>query len=438
MSEEKTKKFGGLEMKRELFENGIALLSNAVGESETVAISGSIKADTICEQSGASGTAELVSRLLMRGTRALSAGQISQKIEEAGATLSFENRDESVNFSSRCYYGVLDDVLEIIGECLMKPSFPDNEITLARNEILSEIKAEEDDTRSTAYRRLMELVFGRETPYGRDPLGRPEELKRLRSEDLARFHRENYVPDRLVIAMTGGYDFDLVRTKIDKIFSGWKNAGSDKFSYRETGDVPPSSSAVEMKHKTQVDLAIGTKAVSRSSPDYYPLNLGNLVLGRLGLYGRLGKNVREDRGLAYYSFSTLQSRLFSGFFAAFAGVNPSNVSKAIEGIFEELTKITSEPIPQKELETAKKNSLGSLSISLDTSVERVAILHDIEYNGLGLDYLERYPAILDRISSEEILGCFQKYVKLDRMSMVAAGPVDDRALVPLRATKMVH
>ena len=434
MSEEVQRNLRSLELEREVFENGLALLSNEIRDSETVAISGSIKAGAICDWTGSFGTAEIVSRLLTRGTTSHSTAQISQMIEESGSTLSFENRDESVYFSSKCYYGALDKVLEIIGDCLMHPSFPEVEIILARSEVLSEIKADEDDTRSSAFRRLAELVFGKDAPYGRDSLGRVEELKNLTRDDLVRFHDQNYAPERLVLAMTGGYDFDLVKTKIDKIFSHWKNVET-KFPRPEIRDVPPQTSVVEMKHKSQVDLAIGTKAVPRSSRDYYPLNLGNLVLGRLGLYGRLGKNVREDRGVAYYSFSVLQSKLFSGLFAVLAGVNPSNLQKAREGIFEEIAKITAEPIPQKELETAKKNSIGSLSIALDTSAERVGILHDIEYFGLGMDYLERYPAILERVSSEEILSCLQKYISFDRLSIVAAGPVGEGTTFPIPVPK---
>lgn len=418
---------GRLDLQREEYENGVALLSNRV-DCETIAISGSIKAGAICDTHGSFGAAELVSRLLMRGTKSLTAGQIAQRIEELGATLSFDNRDESVGFSSRCYYGVLDNVLEIIGECLIHPNFPEQEIVLARNEILSEIRAEEDDTRSMASLRLAELVFGRYAPYGRDSLGKIEDLKALTRHNLADFHERNYLPNRLIIAITGGYDYDALRTKISKVFSGWSNSGTGKFSYRVDPEVSPQKAAVEMKHKTQVDLAIGTKAVARSSHDYYPFTLGNLILGRLGLYGRLGKNVRERRGLAYYSYSALQAKLFSGWFGVFAGVNPANVAKATEGIFEEISKITSKLIPLKELETAKRNSLGSLSISLDTSVERVAILHEIEYNGLGMDFLERYPSILERVSSEEILTTFQKYVAPDKLSMAAAGPLTNKEL----------
>jgi len=95
---------------------------------------------------------------------------------------------------------------------------------------------------------------------------------------------------------------------------------------------------------------------------------------------------------------------------------------------EEITKITTHSITERELVTSKRNSIGSLSISLDTSSERVGIIHDIEYYNLGLDYLERYPGILEGISSEEILRSFQKFVSPERLSMVAAGPVDNRNL----------
>ncbi len=422
------KRLNNLELKREVFENGFVLLSNEISDSETVAISGSIKSGAICDEKGRFGTAELVSRSLMRGTKTRTGAEISQKIEESGATLSFDNRDESVYFSSRCYYGVLDNVLEILGDCLMQPSFPQTEIALSRNEILSEIKAQSDDTRSSAYRRLLELIFGRAEPYGRDSLGIPDDLNRLTREDLVHFHEENYFPDRVIFAITGGYDYDRVKEKLGKIFSSWNGDKKSKISYQETAPNNPKVSVVDLKHKSQVDLAIGTKAVPRSSQYYYSLNLGNLILGRLGLYGRLGKNIREERGLAYYSFSALQGKLFSGFFGIFAGVNPANLEKAVEGITEEVTKITTQPISEKELETAKRNSIGSLSISLDTSSERVGIIHDIEYDNLGLDYLERYPGILARISGEEILHSFQKFISPDKLSVVAAGPVEDRDL----------
>jgi zinc protease len=411
-----------IELEEEKLQNGLVVVSNEVSESETVAISGSIKAGAICDTPGSFGAAELVSRLLTRGTVKRSASEISQNIEELGATLSFENRDETVSFSARCYFGVLDQILELIGECLMEPSFPDNEINLSKNEILSDLKSQEDDTRASAYRGLDAILFGKDAPYGRDSLGIPQDIQRLSRDDLVRFHRENYSPSTIVLAITGNYDFHHVRDYVEKIL-GNSAASGRTISYSEAPYVPQVSK-VEMQHKSQVDLALGARAIPRSSLLYYALNLGNLILGRLGLYGRLGKNVREEKGVAYYAYSILQAKRFSGQIGVFAGVNPKNVEKALVGIAEEIDRITTEPITEKELETAKRNLLGSLSISLDTSAERVGIIHDIAYYDLGLDYLQKYPRILEGISSDQVLKSCSQVMSLGKISLVAAGPLE--------------
>jgi zinc protease len=415
------------ELKHEIFENGFAFIGAEVKETETIAILGSVKAGTISDVPEKSGRAELTSRLLMRGSKEHTASQLSQRIEEAGATLSFDNRDESVSFSARCHHSVLEEVLSTIAECVNQPAFPAEEIGIAKNEIITDIKSEEDDTRSTAYRQIMALLYGADFPYGRNPLGNPKSIQGLTREDLKAFHEENYGPQKMVLAMTGRFDFEEVRSRLGKFFSDGIPSRRE-FVFSEPSLLPNGLDVSDMEHKTQVDVALGSRAVPRKSDSYYSLNLGNLVLGRLGLYGRLGKNVREKKGIAYYCFSLLQAKLFSGNLGIFAGVNPKNIEAAIEGITEEIGRITTERITDDELEAAKRNALGSLSISLDSSNERVGILHDIEYFGLGLDYLDRYPGLVGSVTSEAILRDFEKYLNPDRISVAAAGPIGKSSL----------
>ena len=391
----------------------------------------------MCDEPGKFGAAELVSRLLLRGTKNHNAGQLSQSLEGAGSTLEFANRDESVTFSGRCYYGALNELLGTVREALTEPLFPEEEIDGARDEILSEIRSEEDETRSMAYKEVMGLIYGKDMPYGRDSLGTAKDLERLTRNDLRLFYDENYHPSRVVLAITGRFVFENLRNEIEKMFSSW-NGRSRPINFTQ-GKVKQNAgiASVEMSHKSQVDLAFGARAVERNSPSYYSLSLGNLILGRMGLYGRLGKNVREERGLAYYSYSVVQARLYSGNLSIFAGVNPRNVEKAIEGITEEISRISTESLSENELAGAKKNAVGSLSISLDTSIERVNIIHDMEYYNLGNDYLDKYHEILSQITSEQILNDFAKFLSVDRISMAAAGPLGDGKLkLPKYALKL--
>ena len=113
---------GDFEVKRESYENGLVLIGNPVKETETVAITGSIKSGAMWDELGKFGAAELVSRLLLRGTKGHTAGQLSQLLEETGWTLEFTNRDESVTFSGRCYYGALKHLLGTVREALQRTS----------------------------------------------------------------------------------------------------------------------------------------------------------------------------------------------------------------------------------------------------------------------------------------------------------------------------
>ena len=412
-----------IELRREKFENGMILIGNQNKSTDSIAIQGSIEAGAICDEKGNFGTAELVTRLLTRGTKEYSAGKISQIIEELGATLDFSNYDETVSFNARCHSGSLGELLRIISLCLTEPEFKEDELDKSRGEVIAEIKAEEDETRSVAYRELTALIYGKDEPYGRNSLGRVEDLIRITAGNVKSFYERNYSPSRTIFAITGNFDYETVISDVGNLFSSW-TGNSGEIHYRPL-DVRAGMKSVNMQHKSQADIALGAKAVPRSSPSYYALNLGNLILGRMGLYGRLGKNVREDKGLAYYSFSSLQAKTYSGHLAVMAGVNPKNMEKAIEGIMQEITKISSEEITREELERAKKNALGSLSISLDSSSERVSVIHDIEYYSLGLDYLDRYEFILGSVTAEKILEAFKLRLKKENLSLTIAGPLPD-------------
>src|SRR5262249_55437554 len=146
---------------------------------------------------------------------------------------------------------------------------------------------------------------------------------------------------------------------------------------------------VELPGKTQADVVIGLPAISRRHPDYYALDLGNLILGRLGLNGRIGKNVRERQGLAYYSYSALGGGLGPGAWAARAGVNPANVERAVEAILAEVSAVCQAPVDEDELSDAQNYVTGVLPLALESNDGVARTMLSIELYDLGLDYLAR-------------------------------------------------
>src|SRR5690606_9058046 len=143
-------------------------------------------------------------------------------------------------------------------------------------------------------------------------------------------------------------------------------------------------------------------ALDRSSPDYQALRVANVILGRLGLMGRLGASVRERQGMAYYVFSTLEAGRGRGLWAAHAGVNPVNVERAVESIIAEVERLRAELVDEEELADAKSYLIGSLPLSLESSGAIAGTALDLAFYDLGLDYVEQLPARIDALTREQI------------------------------------
>jgi len=169
-------------------------------------------------------------------------------------------------------------------------------------------------------------------------------------------------------------------------------------------------------------VAIGFPTIERSHPDYFPLELGNLVLGRLGLMGRLGSNVRDLQGLAYYVYSSVDSGRSSGMWVARAGVDPANVEKAINSIREELGNLRASGVTDEELADAKSFLTGSVPLALERNDGIVDLLMSIEYLDLGLDYLDRYPSLINAVTSEQVLAAAREHLDESRLAVGVAGP----------------
>ena len=153
--------------------------------------------------------------------------------------------------------------------------------------------------------------------------------------------------------------------------------------------------------------------------------MANLILGSLGMMGRLGEQVRDQQGLAYYVYSRLSARLWAGDWIANAGVHPDTVDRAVESILAEVQRLREEPVSDVEFEDAVSNRIGSLPLRLETNDGMAGFLLNVEYYGLGLDYLDRYPGIIRALTKDDLLAAARRYLDPERVVVVVAGPVGE-------------
>ncbi len=406
---------------RSVLDNGAVLISQTLPSNPFIAFRGSVPAGTAAE--GAEhGVAEFASRLLLGGTRRTSAAKLSDRLEGIGATLEFHNSQELLVFSGRCTRETVAETVRILVECLAQPTFPAKEVERVRGELLNDLRIEEDDPRHVAYRELTRTVFPKDHPYGRDPKGGADRIRRIRRGDLVAFHRVRVGSEGLILAITGDVDRRLIETAVATPLAKFRGEAEPA---RPPPPPPykPRTATVPMPHKSQADIVVGGPAIPRRHEDYYPLLLANLLFGRIGLFGRLGRNLRDELGLAYYAFSSLDARSVGGMWSISVGVNPSNLARAVEGIRAEMDRLRAEPFASQEITDGKDNQVGSLTVSLERNAEVAAELHRMEYYGLGMDFLEQYPDLINGLTEDAIRGAAVRYFDAANASMVIAGPV---------------
>lgn len=412
---------GAFQPQREVLENGITLLWNENHTTPSVAIRGSLTAGSVAEPTAQRGVASFTARLLRRGTRRQSSQEISEAVEALGASFSIWAGSEEAAFSAKCLGADVLTVLEMIRACLEEPSFPESEIHKTRGEVLSQLREIEDSPRALADRAMAELLYPAKHPYAHPSIGTRESVERFTRGDLEAFHTARYGPAGMLVSLAGDADTDAVRRHL----AGWF-AGRSGPEHVPAPLVRPSAEprrrVIALPHKSQADIVIAGPGLRRDEPDYYALNVANLILGSLGMMGRLGERVRDQQGMAYYVYSRLHARLWSGEWLASAGVNPANVERAIASILDEVRRLREEPLPAAEFGDAIANLVGSMALRLETNDGIAGYLLNTEYYGLGMDYAQRYPALIGALSREQVEEAARRYLDPAQLSVVIAGP----------------
>ncbi len=416
-----------LAIERQRLPSGITILGHERSVTPAVVVRASIQAGSMYDPPGKEGLAYFTARMMQRGTSRHTFQQISELTDRVGASLNVDGHEHALQVGGRCLRDDLDLIVGLMAEIIREPIFPPQEMDKFRGQVLTSLREQRDDTRTTVERHFRELAYPADHPYHRWPLGDEASVASFTRDDLASFHRRYVQPNRMSIAYSGGIAFDEFVDKISRAFAGWSASGpSAPFA---VPDVSAPSGVIRRDYpipgKTQADLAIGRPALSRSNPDFYALSVADLILGGLGLSGRLGTTVRDQQGLAYYVYSSLDAAIGPAPWDVRAGVNPANLERAIELILAEIARMRRELVTEEELADSKSYLTGVLPLSLETNVGVTRLLQRIEMFDLGLDYLDRYPGLITALTREQVREAAERYFSTDHIVVVTAGPPSD-------------
>jgi zinc protease len=402
--------------------NGITLLVYENFTTESVVLDGVVRAGAVAETAEYAGLADFTAALLMYGTEKRSFDQIYEELEAVGADLDFAGGRHATQFSGGGLVEDLDLVLDLLAQSLRCPTFPAHHVEQIRGQILTGLQIRANDTQQMANLAFRELLYG-EHPYGRSLSGYPHTIKDISRQHIVDFHQAYYGPQGMIMTVVGALPAEEVLARVTAVLGDWTNPHQ-----RPLPEVPdmarPAKIArtnVTMSDKSQCDIYLGLPGPRRLAPDYLDASLMNTILGVFGMMGRIGQTVREEQGLAYYAYSHLQGGLGPSPWIASMGVAPNNVERAIESVRREIGRIQNEPVSAGELADSQAYRTGSLPVSLETNSNLAGIIGDMAYYDLGLDYLQRYPALIQEITAERIQAAAQKYLSMDQLAVAVAG-----------------
>lgn len=407
---------------RESWSNGATLLAYPNPTSPAVYFTGYMQPGTIADPDEFYGLASFTTDMLITGTKRLNFQRLHDRIESIGASLSLGTGHLSTTFFGQCLREDLETIWGLLVEAAQEPAFAEKQFKRVRNQILTGIAIQNQDTAEMASQAFNRAFYGSH-PYAHPTVGYAQTVSAIHKDQLEAFHSTHYGPNGLVMAVCGGIEPETAREIFSRTIGSWN---SDRQCPPEPLPpfIPPTSSIrshVALEGKNQSDLVIGVPAPKTVSRDYQVCSIGNSILGRYGLMGRIGKAVREKAGLAYEVSSHLGAGIGPTAWTIAAGVNPDNLEKAIKLLKQELLRFRSEPVSQQELENVKTQALGRLPLSLETNAGIASILVSIERYGYGLDHLVQLPAIIESVTAEEILESAQRYWDLERLVITSAG-----------------
>jgi len=410
------------QVKRTVLPNGLTCLVRPSPDSGAVAIHGFVKAGAIFDRDRP-GLARFTASTLMRGTARRSGPQLAEDLDAIGAGLAVASGLETVVFSGRALSDDAAALLDATAEVLAEPSFPDDEVERVRGELITSARVNSLDTRHTSERVFRRLAYPAGHPHGHNPDGDEAVLASLTPDDLRAFHAEHLRPEAAAVVVVGDVDPSRATDLVAASFGRWPARGGWAIPGFPAPRAPSGILREEsvLPGKSQADLVLGTHGIARTDPDYYAVMLANLLLGQLGMMGRIGENVRERQGMAYYAYSDLRAGLLAGPWWVRAGVHPSNLERAIAAITHEIELLQRDGPTDDELADARTYLVGSLAVRLETNQGIAQTLADIELFALGLDYIERYPEIIGGVSREAIVEAIRRF-PTEGYALAIAGP----------------
>lgn len=368
--------------------------------------------------------ASMVAAMLSEGTEKLDSKAIAETAQSYGGSLGAGAGNDGMTVYANATASNAEPMLQLLSQIVRAPTFPENEVALAKANALQSLKAAEAQPGFRAERAMLAAVYG-DHPYSRT---QPTEasINAVTREQLQQAYRERLRPDQALLVVTGRIDADDAFKMARAAFGDWKVEGEAAKAIAGTRPEAKASFVhLEREGSVQSTVRIGRPAIPATHADYIPLRLATTVLGG-GFSSRLMQNLREDKGYTYGAGVGYRAQSAGGALIASADVRNEVTGKAIGEFFAEYKRIGEEPVSAAELDMNKRYVAGGYLISNQLQGAVAGTLANNWLVGLPPEFLGEFVPKIREVNAEQVQAIGSKYYDPKQQSIVVVG---DKAVV---------
>jgi predicted Zn-dependent peptidase len=354
------------------------------------------------------GLATFTANMVSRGSFNFSASEVQETIDSIGGRFTTQTNPDYTIFSLSCLQENLDQALELLSDMLVRPSFSRRQIEDLQRVTFYDLTRRREDPEFSGKKLLYQLLF-KDHVYQKIVYN-DNIIRTYTLGDIRGFYENYYRPDNAILIITGDIDLNQASRKVSRNFNTWekKTVGKVTLPAPEL-DATQRICFLQIPRAKDINIFMGTLIPPKTNEDFFSLGVMNQVLG--GTYiSRLFMNLRESKGYAYdAAFSYMEFYRICGVFYVHARVTPESIRSAIDEIRREIRIISTQRVPNEEIETAKSYLLGRYPMGIQTHEELSARIADVQALGLSDGHWDNYYENITRIDSRSVYEAAQRH-----------------------------
>ncbi len=399
--------------------NGLSVVLIEDGRFPLITVRLAFAAGSRFDPADLRGLSESTAFLLTQGTPQRTSRQIAEQAATIGGEIGASSSPDSLTLAASALSEHSKELLDLVADVARNASFPASEVDLYKENRKQELTGQRSQPDYLASEKLEEVLFG-DNPYGHtNPT--PESIDKLDIAALTKFRDTYLAPNNAVLIVLGKLPPRAGLLKLlGERFGDWQKRAIPEAPSAPIPLPHKSITLVDRPGSVQADVHIGHIAVTRSSPDYFPLTVANAILGG-GTSSHLFNEIREKQGYAYSVYSHILPLKDAGQFSAVMQVRNEVAGPALTGMIAELNGMATSPVKALELSNVKNYLSGVFVLRLQTQDGLASQITGIKAIGLPIDYLEKYTTRIRSVEPDQIEAAAKKYIAPDHSAIVVVG-----------------